>query len=248
MSSGQFSEAIGKTSTLSGRTVLWAALLEMHINPIFGTGFESFWLGKRLDQLEGIFFFVPNEAHNGYLEIYLNLGLMGLFIIIGVLIAAYWKIRPELFRNFEWGRYRLGFFVAVPLYNCTEAGFRILNPILLVFYLIAITIPELILRGRNRLSSLGDLTRNSSLPKENLKASTLLARILRELYLKTINYMGYLGDYRGLDKGRRRFKQNLQINWIRFAILPLAANAGESLAQFFSRSFWLLLGRLKRQP
>jgi len=136
--SGSVSEAMGRTTTLSGRTILWARLLEIDTNPIFGTGFESFWLGKRLQQLEGVFFFIPNEAHNGYLEVYLNLGLVGLFIIIAMLIAAYWKIRFELFRNFEWGRYRLGFLVAVLLYNCTEAGFRIFNPIFLVFYLIAI--------------------------------------------------------------------------------------------------------------
>ena len=145
--SGQFSEALGRNSTLSGRTILWARLLEVHINPILGTGFESFWLGKRLDQLEGIFFFIPNEAHNGYLEVYLNLGLVGLLIVIALLIATYWKIRPELFRNFEWGRYRLGFFVAVLLYNCTEAGFRILNPNLLVFYIIAIDYPRTYLTG-----------------------------------------------------------------------------------------------------
>ena len=123
-------------------------LLEVHINPILGTGFESFWLGERLDQLEGIFFFVPNEAHNGYLEVYLNLGLLGLFIIIGVLIAAYWKIRPELFRNFEWGRYRLGFSRRGTAGQIArEAGFRILNPILLVFYLIAIHCPRTYLTG-----------------------------------------------------------------------------------------------------
>jgi exopolysaccharide production protein ExoQ len=139
--SGHFSEALGRTSTLSGRTILWERLLEMDTNPIFGTGFESFWLGKRLEQLEGVFFFIPNEAHNGYLDVYLNLGLLGLFIIIAMLIAAYWKIRPELFRNFEWGRYRLGFFVAVLLYNCTESGFRIFNPIFLFFYIVAIEYP-----------------------------------------------------------------------------------------------------------
>ncbi len=139
---GHFSEALGRNATLSGRTILWARLLEMDTNPILGTGFESFWLGKRLEQLEGIFFFVPNEAHNGYLEIYLNLGLVGLLIITAMLIAAYWKIRPDLFRNFEWGRYRLGLLVAVLLYNCTEAGFRIFNPMLLVFYIIAIDYPR----------------------------------------------------------------------------------------------------------
>ena len=173
--SGHFTQAIGKDSTFSGRTLLWARLIEMDTNPIFGTGFESFWLGN-LEQLAGLFFFIPNEAHNGYLEIYLNLGLVGLFIIIAILIATYWKIRLELFRNFEWGRYRLGFFVAVLLYNCTEAGFRILNPILLVFYLIAIDYPRTYLTaaqrprgwriGRKqgiRLCAGGNLTRTLSL-------------------------------------------------------------------------------------
>jgi exopolysaccharide production protein ExoQ len=140
--SGSFSEAMGKSSTFSGRTILWKQLLEMHTNPIFGTGFESFWLGERLEQLEGIFFFVPNEAHNGYLEIYLNLGLIGLALLIGLITATFWKVRSSLFQNFEWGRYRLGFFVCVLLYNFTESGFRLFNPILLIFYIIGMEYPR----------------------------------------------------------------------------------------------------------
>jgi exopolysaccharide production protein ExoQ len=139
--SGHFSEALGRGSGLSGRKVLWARLLEIHTNPIFGTGFESFWLGDRLKQLEGIFFFIPNEAHNGYLEIYLELGLIGLLLVIGLLVATFWKIRFELFRNFEMGRYQMGFFTAVVLYNWTEAAFGTYSPIWFVFYLIAMRYP-----------------------------------------------------------------------------------------------------------
>ena len=154
--SGHVSEALARGSSMSGRTVLWEHLLEVPINPIFGTGFESFWLGKRLEQLQGIFFFIPNEAHNGYLEVYLNLGLVGLFLVIAMLIAAYWKIRPEFFRNFVWARYRLGFFVAFLLYNCTEAGFRIMNPYLLVFYIIAIDYPRIYPpKSQSSLASVG---------------------------------------------------------------------------------------------
>ena len=125
--------------------MLWTALLGLHTNPILGTGFESFWLGERPKRLEGIFFFIPNEAHNGYLETYLTLGLIGLFLLIGLFIATFWKIRLELFRNFEWGRYRLGFLAALILYNWTEAAFKTLSPLWFVFYLIAMDYPRILL-------------------------------------------------------------------------------------------------------
>jgi len=140
--SGHFSETLGRGSNLSGRKLLWTQLLEMGTDPIFGTGFESFWLGKRPQQLEGLFFFIPNEAHNGFLETYLTLGLIGLLLLIGLFIATFRKIRVELLRNFEMGRYRLGFLAAVILYNWTEAVFKTTSPIWLVFYLIAMDYPR----------------------------------------------------------------------------------------------------------
>ena len=143
--SSHMSENLGRGSELSGRTELWTALLGLHTNPILGTGFESFWLGKRLEQLEGIFYFVPNEAHNGYLETYLTLGGIGVFLLIGLFIATFRKIRLELFRNFEWGRYRLGFLAALILYNWTEAAFKTLSPLWFVFYLIATDYPRILL-------------------------------------------------------------------------------------------------------
>ncbi len=48
----------------------------MKTNPLLGTGYESFWLGPRLQwfwQHAGLGHI--NEAHNGYLEVYLNLGI-----------------------------------------------------------------------------------------------------------------------------------------------------------------------------
>jgi exopolysaccharide production protein ExoQ len=141
--SSSYSEALGRGSSFSGRTRAWSALLEVHINPVLGTGFESFWLAKwRLQQLAGIFYYPINEAHNGYLETYLNLGLIGVFLLIVLFVATFWKIRLELFRNFEWGRFRLGFFAGVVLLNWAEAAFNSFNPVWFVFYIIAMDCPR----------------------------------------------------------------------------------------------------------
>ncbi len=56
-------------------------------NPIGGAGFETFWVGPRVakiySKVGGLQ--MTNEAHNGYIEVYLNLGslawgLLGCFL------------------------------------------------------------------------------------------------------------------------------------------------------------------------
>jgi exopolysaccharide production protein ExoQ len=141
--SGRLSESLGRGSNLTGRTELWAHLLEFQPNPILGAGFESFWFPERRARIAALFSnWRPGGAHNGYLETYLNLGLIGLVFLIGLLIAIFWKIRLELFRNFEWGRYRLGFFAAVVLGAWTEKTFGTASALWFVFYIIAMDYPR----------------------------------------------------------------------------------------------------------
>src|SRR5579872_2782466 len=93
----QLSEAVGRNGTMSDRTRIWQVLLSVPINPVLGTGYQSFWLGSRVQwvwaRLTG-----DNvlEAHNGYLETYLELGVVGLFLICAFLIATYRKICKRL--------------------------------------------------------------------------------------------------------------------------------------------------------
>ena len=141
--SGRLSESLGRGSDLTGRTVLWAHVLKFQPNPILGTGFESFWMGERRERIAELYNnWRPGGAHNGYLDTYLDLGLIGLSILIGLLIATFWKIRLELFRNFEWGRYQLGFLAAVVLRAWTEETFGTYGPLWFVFYIIALDYPQ----------------------------------------------------------------------------------------------------------
>jgi exopolysaccharide production protein ExoQ len=134
-------QGLGRNLDLTHRTELWPNLLKLQPNPIFGTGFESFWLGQRLDELWAQYSWSPTEAHNGYLEIYLSLGIIGVGLFAGVIIGTFRKIRRELLSRAEVGRLRLGFFLAILVYNCTEAAFVSLHLVYAVFFLIAVEYP-----------------------------------------------------------------------------------------------------------
>lgn len=129
---------LGKDRTLTQRTVMWPELLKSDINPILGTGYDSFWQGERLEALWAKYPWRPNEAHNGYLETYLNLGLVGLVLLAGWIATIYRKCRLDLFRQFEIGLFGLGILIMAILYNWTEAAFKTLSPVYLLCYVISV--------------------------------------------------------------------------------------------------------------
>jgi O-antigen ligase len=136
--------ALGKDPTLTGRTEVWQFLLKADINPVLGCGFESFWLSDIAKDLNSNYDFhsvVFNEAHNGYLETYLNLGLLGLALTVGLIGAAFLKARQALINNFNFGRFRLAYLVAVLIYNWTEAAFRTHSVPFFLFFLCAMDYP-----------------------------------------------------------------------------------------------------------
>lgn len=113
--------AFGRDSSMTGRTDLWEAVLPLNPNPLFGAGYGSFWLGDRLSVLWTMFRWRPNQAHNGYLEVYLSLGLVGLLIFGIFLMVSYQRIwrstNTAAFRSLS-----LAIWVIMLLYNVTEAA------------------------------------------------------------------------------------------------------------------------------
>ena len=115
----------------------------MHTNPLLGTGYESFWMGPRLQRFwQNADLGRINEAHNGFLEVYLNLGIIGLFLLSGFLMASYRTIcrRLEPFSSFA--SFTLALWTIMLFYSVTEAGFR--SGLMWVTFLLgAIAVPGL---------------------------------------------------------------------------------------------------------
>jgi O-antigen ligase len=137
-----FVEVLGRDPTLTGRTFIWEIVLDLAGNPLVGTGFESFWLGERLEKVWNIFFFPLNEAHNGYIEVYLNLGWVGLAMLAAIMMAGYRDILRSFHQGQDMAKLRLAYFVAALAYSLTEAGFRMMSPIWIFFLLAVTAIPK----------------------------------------------------------------------------------------------------------
>ena len=131
-------ETMGRNPTLTGRTEIWHLVLGLAGNPLFGTGFESFWLGPRLEKIWSIYWWHPNEAHNGYLEVFLNLGWVGVAMLAVVMVTGYRDIVSSFQRDPDAASLRLAYLVAAAAYSLTEAGFRMMSPIW-IFLLLAVT-------------------------------------------------------------------------------------------------------------
>ena len=152
-SAGGILQSMGKDPTLTGRTEIWKNVLDVPINPLLGAGFESFWLGERLQRLWAIPGMHVNEAHNGYLEIYLNLGWIGVALMAGIMVAGYRNLVRLLRQDPEAGRLRLAYFVAGAAYNLTEAAMRTMSLMWIAFFFSMIALPALsVKKARNSRS------------------------------------------------------------------------------------------------
>jgi len=140
-SAGSLLHSLGRNATLTGRTAIWKAVLSLHTNPLVGTGFESFWLGSRLQVVWSASDVGILQAHNGYLEIYINLGWIGVILLGGLAVTGYRHALAVFRQDPEAGRLALAFFAAGLIFSLSEAGFRMMNLIWFAFLLAISGIP-----------------------------------------------------------------------------------------------------------
>lgn len=133
---------LGRDMTFTGRTSLWKDVIAMNEDPLIGSGYESFWLGNRLLKIWEKHPWEPNQAHNGYIEVYINLGLIGLLLLIIVFISVFRKIFKTLLIDFDYGRFQLGYLIIYLIHNITEASFKGFTLQWFVFLLVVMEIPR----------------------------------------------------------------------------------------------------------
>jgi O-antigen ligase len=149
--------ALGRNSDM-GRADIWKASIETADRPVFGTGFESFWNANARKVARNpalaAYWDMSNlvSAHDGYIEVYLDLGLVGLCLIALILISGYRSAVKAFKRDPQFGSLLLAYIATAVFYSITEVGFRVLTPIW-IFLLLAVVSASGVTAGFFRTSS-----------------------------------------------------------------------------------------------
>lgn len=134
--SNAFIGYLGRDMTFTGRTDVWGELLAVGTDPLFGTGFMSFWDDAHYRAL--LPKWVAYSAHNGYLEIYLAGGALGVAFLAVLLLVTGVRINHALAGSHTYALVRFAVFVAVLLANFSESYFACMTPVGFLFLLAAI--------------------------------------------------------------------------------------------------------------
>jgi exopolysaccharide production protein ExoQ len=180
----EVANALGRTSNLSGRTEIWAVLIPTVANPLVGAGFESYWISSSVEkvwsELLRAGWWHPErlvtEAHNGYIEFYLNLGWIGIALIATMLITGYRRAIASARRCPSMSSMALAYVMASALYSITEAGFRMLDPIWF-FLLLAVVTSSAIVTGIIRPEVTSDRENSRETSAEMLVPITAVSSI-----------------------------------------------------------------------
>ena len=150
--------ATGRDLTLTDRTLLWTDVLNNAAkNPVLGVGFGAFWVGhigydmyplpnwsQKTPEWR------PNQGHNGYIDVCVDLGVIGVVLLLVFLGRAFAGALNDLQHRFEFARLRLALLVSIVINNMAEASFlKGTHSLWFVLLLVAINVPSFRINKEN---------------------------------------------------------------------------------------------------
>lgn len=112
------SSMAGREQNLTGRADVWQQLVPAAMQrPILGHGYAGFWTSNSRDD------FNISGAHNGYLDIILSSGFLGLVFYSIFIISNIRKAQRMMTQNFDWGVFWICYLVMALATNIAESLF-----------------------------------------------------------------------------------------------------------------------------
>lgn len=135
--------AMGKDATLTGRTPMWdVALTELMRRPLLGFGRGAFWAEKSKYAIDAGYAvsqgFIPPHAHNGFIDIMLDVGFIGFALfLISFAIAYFQALRLANSSNNLEDMWPLAYLIFLSLNNMMESYLLRLANVYWVLYIAA---------------------------------------------------------------------------------------------------------------
>jgi exopolysaccharide production protein ExoQ len=85
---------LDKDPTLTQRTIIWAQVLpSIAKHPFLGYGYSAFWAGLNGESMHAVLVtgWMEGQAQDGYLDVLLEVGLLGLVPLLVLFARALWQ-------------------------------------------------------------------------------------------------------------------------------------------------------------
>ncbi len=125
---GKIFSLLGKSSTLTGRTKLWVLVMDnvrFH-NKWLGGGYGGFWDGLGSPANFTSYRFpggYVGQAHNGYIDIFNDLGYVGIVFLISILLVYFVAIAKQFAAGAPEFYFHFSFFIFILIENYAESTF-----------------------------------------------------------------------------------------------------------------------------
>jgi O-antigen ligase len=139
---------VGKDATLSQRTIIWAAAWDSALkHPLLGYGFSAFWKGlygpsQSITLIAG---WGLHQAQNGFIDLMLGVGGIGLLILLLIVAQAIWRGIQHFYspEHGSYARWCMLMIVCTLLYNIGESTIAFTSLNWFVFLLAVVGLTQL---------------------------------------------------------------------------------------------------------
>lgn len=144
-------EATGRDMTLTDRTLIWTDVLnDAAKSPVLGVGMGAFWVGpmgydmypmpnwsRKTPEWR------PEEGHDGYIDVYAELGVVGVALLLMVIVNGFTGAFADLQSDFKFGSLRLVLLLSIIMNNVAETSFlKGTHDLWFLFLLVSVNVPK----------------------------------------------------------------------------------------------------------
>jgi O-antigen ligase len=122
---GKVITTFGRDITLTDRTHIWAGVYDAARGSFFGgIGYGGFWIGREANiAWNATMTWILGQAHSGYVDTFLQLGAIGLILMLGLIISTFRRLLATEQLDFDFFAFRLTLLLTITFINITESTF-----------------------------------------------------------------------------------------------------------------------------